>query len=291
MRTGFAKFVLGAVLACVIAIVSGSVFVVDEAHQAIVVQFGRVSKSVQNSGLFFKAPIISKVIYFDKRIIEIRSDSCEVIAADQKRFVVDFYAKYRIADPVKFYRTVRGEIGLENRLGSIIESNLRERVGRVALINFLNEARSGVMTQILEGVSSESEKFGIEMVDVRIKRADLPEENSAAIFRRMQTDREKEAREIRAEGEEISQKIRSDADLQRRVIVASAMNEAQVIRGEGDAEASRIYNDALAVDPDFFNFYHTLKAYRQVFAGKNSTKIVLSPNNDFIGLFNKRNGG
>ncbi|MDB1135737.1 protease modulator HflC [Candidatus Anaplasma sp. TIGMIC] len=291
MNIGVARFLLCVLVASALAVLSGSVFVVDEAHQAIVVQFGRVLKSVQSSGLFFKAPLISKVTYFDKRIIEIRSDSCEVIAADQKRFVVDFYAKYRIADPVKFYQTVHSEIGLENRLGSIIESNLRERVGRVALINFLNEARADVMKQIQEGVSSEAEKFGIKMVDVRIKRADLPEENSAAIFRRMQTDREKEAREIRAEGDEISQKIRSDADLQKRVIVATAMNEAQVIRGTGDAEASQIYNEALQVDPDFFNFYRTLRAYRKVFSKDGATRIVLSPNNDFISLLNNKSGG
>ncbi|QJC27890.1 modulator of FtsH protease HflC [Anaplasma platys] len=290
MNIGFAKLVFGALVAGALAVLYGSAFVVDEARQAIVVQFGRVTRSIGESGLYFKAPFISRVIYFDRRVIEIRSDSCEVIASDQKRFVVDFYAKYRIADPVKFYQTVRGEIGLENRLGSIIEANLRERVGRVALINFLNEERGDVMLRIQEGVSAEAAKFGVEMVDVRIKRADLPEENSAAIFRRMQTDREKEAREIRAEGEEMSQKIRSDADLQKRVILASAVNAAQVIRGEGDAEAAQIYNDALAVDPNFFKFYRTLRAYRNVF-DKDGTKVILSPNNDFISLFNTNKGG
>ena len=287
MKFGQVRFFLGAIAALSLVLLLGSVFVVDESQQALVVQFGQVKRSVQESGLFFKTPLISKVLYFDKRIIEIKSDACEVIAADQKRFVVDFYAKYRITDPVRFYRTVRGEVGLENRLGSIIESHLRERIGSVALINFLNEARAEVMLRIQDGVSAESEKFGIHMVDVRIKRSDLPEENSAAIFRRMQTDREKEAREIRAEGEELSQKIRSDADLQRRVILANAMNEAQVIRGSGDAEASQIYNEALKVDPDFFNFYRTLKAYKKVFSD-GSTKVVLSPNNDFLGLFNSR---
>ncbi|MGN7661882.1 MAG: protease modulator HflC [Anaplasma sp.] len=289
MRFGLAKLLLCGFVLGAAALVSECLFVVDEAHQAIVVQFGKVLKSVQKSGLFCRVPIICEVIYFDKRVIEIRSESCEVIAADQKRFVVDFYAKYKIVDPVKFYQTVRSELGLENRLGSIIESGLREQVGSVALINFLNEDRSDVMRRIQDGVSAASEKFGVHMVDVRIKRADLPEENSAAIFRRMQTDREKEAREIRAEGGEVSQKIRSDADFQTRVIIADAMREAQVIRGAGEAKASQIYNDALKADPGFFSFYRTMRAYRQVF-GDGSTRILLSPNNDFISLFNKSGG-
>ena len=227
------KFILGFLTLVIVVISLNSIFIVDEAHQSIVLQFGRVVKQIHNSGLYFKLPFIQKVVYVDKRIIDISSDSREVIAADQKRFIVDSYAKYRIVDPVKFYQTVRTEIGLKNRLSSIIESNIREKIGNVSLINFLNEARSEVMTIIQEGVSKESEKFGIEMIDVRIKRADLPEENSTAIFRRMQTDREKEAKEIRAEGEEDSQRIQSDADLQTRIIIADAIKEAQIIRGKG----------------------------------------------------------
>ncbi|AAZ68875.1 protease modulator HflC [Ehrlichia canis] len=283
------KFILGFLTLVIVVISLNSIFIVDEAHQSIVLQFGRVVKQIHNSGLYFKLPFIQKVVYVDKRIIDISSDSREVIAADQKRFIVDSYAKYRIVDPVKFYQTVRTEIGLKNRLSSIIESNIREKIGNVSLINFLNEARSEVMTIIQEGVSKESEKFGIEMIDVRIKRADLPEENSTAIFRRMQTDREKEAKEIRAEGEEASQRIKSDADLQTRIIIADAIKEAQIIRGNGEAKASKIYNDVLKVDPNFFSFYRTMQAYRHAFNGKN-TRIILSPNNDFINLFNKERG-
>ncbi|QGR02873.1 protease modulator HflC [Ehrlichia ruminantium] len=283
------KLVLGILAAVMIIVLSNSVFIVDESHQSIVLQFGRVAKQIKTSGLYFKIPVIQKVVYFDKRIIDISPDSREVIAADQKRFIVDSYAKYRIVDPVKFYQTVRNEIGLQNRLSSIIESNIREKIGTVSLINFLNGARSEVMAIIKDGVSKESEKFGIEMVDVRIRRADLPEENSVAIFRRMQTDREKEAKEIRAEGEEASQRIKSDADLQTRMIIADAIKDAQIIRGTGEAKASKIYNDALKNDPDFFSFYRTMQAYKQAFNGKN-TKIILSPNNDFINFFNKQRG-
>ena len=283
------KLILGFLTLVIVVISLNSIFIVDEAHQSIVLQFGRVVKQIHNSGLYFKLPFIQKVVYVDKRIIDISSDSREVIAADQKRFIVDSYAKYRIVDPVKFYQTVRTETGLKNRLSSIIESNIREKIGNVSLINFLNEARSEVMTIIQEGVSKESEKFGIEMIDVRIKRADLPEENSTAIFRRMQTDREKEAKEIRAEGEEASQRIKSDADLQTRIIIADAIKEAQIIRGNGEAKASKIYNDVLKADPNFFSFYRTMQAYRHAFNGKN-TRIILSPNNDFINLFNKERG-
>ncbi|QXK91645.1 protease modulator HflC [Neoehrlichia mikurensis] len=272
-----------------VVLLYNSIFIVNEAQQAIVLQFGKIVQKIHNSGLYVKIPIIDKVIYIDNRVIDIRSNSCEVIAADQKRFIVDFYAKYKIIDPVKFYQTVRTEIGLENRLSSIIEANLREKVGSVALINFLNEARSDVMSLIQQGVSKESQKFGIEMIDVRIKRADLPEENSSAIFRRMQTDREKEAKEIRAEGEEISQKIKSDAELQKRIVIANAIKEAQIIRGEGEAKASKIYNNALKADPEFFSFYRTMQAYKKTFSN-DKTKFILSPNNDFMGPFNKNRG-
>ena len=283
------KIIIGFLTFIVTLGLLNSMFIVHESHQSIVLQFGRVVKQIHNSGLYFKLPLVQKVVYFDKRIIDISSDSREVIAADQKRFIVDSYAKYRIVDPVKFYQTVRNETGLKNRLSSIIESNIREKIGNVSLINFLNEARSEVMSVIQEGVSKESEKFGIEMVDVRIKRADLPEENSTAIFRRMQTDREKEAKEIRAEGEEASQRIKSDADLQTRIIIANAIKEAQIIRGTGEAQASKIYNDALKIDPSFFSFYRTMQAYKHAFNGKNS-RIILSPNNDFISFFNKERG-
>ncbi|KJV63420.1 MULTISPECIES: protease modulator HflC [Ehrlichia] len=283
------KFILGFFTIATVVVLLNSMFIVDEAHQSIVLQFGRVVKQIHDSGLYFKVPLIQKVVYIDKRIIDINSDSREVIAADQKRFIVDSYAKYRIVDSVKFYQTVRNETGLKNRLSSIIESNIREKIGNVSLINFLNEARSEVMAVIQEGVSKDSKKFGIEMIDVRIKRADLPEENSMAIFRRMQTDREKEAKEIRAEGEAASQRIKADADLQTRIIIANALKEAQIIRGNGDATASKIYNDALTVDPNFFRFYRTMQAYKHAFNGKN-TRIILSPNNDFINLFNKERG-
>lgn len=268
--------------------ISNSVFIVSEEKQAIVLQFGKVARKINSSGLYFKLPLIQNVVSFDKRIIDISSDysSREIITFDQKRFIADAYAKYRIIDPVLFYQTVKTELGLAIRLGSIIEANIREKVGTISLVNLLNSERSEVINLIKEGVSNESKKFGIDVIDVRIKRLDLPEENSAAIFRRMQTEREKEAKEIRAEGEESAQKIRSEAEKQKRIIIANAIREAQEVRGHGDALAAKIYNDALAIDQEFFSFYRSMQAYKKAFSSSN-TKIILSPNNDFLHLFNK----
>ena len=280
---------IGSTLAALVIVLS-CLFIVDESQQALEIRLGKVVGKLQKSGLYVKAPLISKVVYYDKRILGIRSASCEVIAADQKRFVVDFYAKYRIKDPETFYRTVKSEYGLENKVESVIESHIRENVGRVTLVDFINRSRSDVMRNVLRGVQVETKKFGIEVVDVRVRRADLPEENSTAIFKRMQTDREKEAREIRAEGAELAQKVRADADLKKRVMIADAVSRAQSVRGEGDAEATRIYNNALKVDPDFFDFYRTLEAYRKVFADSEKSRIVLTPHNNFMDLMNNAGG-
>lgn len=265
-----------------------SAFIVSEERQAIVLQLGKVVRKINSSGLYFKLPLVQNVISFDKRIIDLSSDysSREIITLDQKRFIVDAYAKYMIVDPVLFYQTVKTELGLAIRLSSIIEANVREKVGTISLVNLLNSERSEVIDLIKEGVSDESKKFGIDVIDVRIKRLDLPEENSAAIFRRMQTEREKEAKEIRAEGEESAQKIRSEAEKQKRIIIANAIREAQEIRGCGDALAAKIYNDVLAIDQEFFSFYRSMQAYKNAFSNSN-TKIILSPNNDFLHLFNK----
>ncbi len=233
-------------------------------------------------------PFINNVEFFDKRVLDLSPDTTarEVITADQKRIIVDAYAKYKIVDPVTFYQTVKNELGLIRRLYPIIEAHLRENIVRFSLISLLNEKRSEVMQLIQRGVYSEAGKFGIEIIDVRIKRADLPEENSSAIFRRMQTEREKEAKEIRAKGEQIGQEIRSKADKQKREIIASAVKEAYEIRGRGYAEATRIYNEVFKADEEFFNFYRSMNAYSKSFTG-NNTKFVLSPNNSFLDILNK----
>ncbi|ONI56175.1 hflC protein [Wolbachia pipientis wUni] len=269
-------------------VLSNSIFVVQETKQAIVIQLGKVVRDVRESGLYFKLPFINSVEFLDKRVLDLSPDKIprEVITADQKRIIVDAYAKYKITNPVTFYQAVRNESGLVRRLYPVIEAHIRENIGRFSLISLLNEKRSEVMQLIQRGVYSEAEKFGIEIIDVRIKRADLPEENSSAIFRRMQTEREKEAKEIRAEGEQAGQEVRSKADKLKREIISSAVKESYEIRGRGYAEATRIYNEAFKVDEEFFNFYRSMSAYSKSFA-ENNTKFVLSPNNNFLDILNK----
>ncbi|WCR58537.1 protease modulator HflC [Wolbachia endosymbiont of Ctenocephalides felis wCfeJ] len=267
---------------------SNSMFVVQETQQAIVIQLGKVVRDIKESGLYFKLPFINNVEFLDKRVLDLSPDKTprEVITADQKRIIVDAYAKYKIVDPITFYQAVRSESGLVRRLYPIIEAHIRENIVKFSLISLLNEKRSEVMQLIQRGVYSEARKFGIEIIDVRIKRADLPEENSSAIFLRMQTERAKEAKEIRAEGEQAGQEVKSKADKQKREIIASAIKEAHEIRGRGYAEATRIYNEAFKVDEEFFNFYRSMSAYNKSFAG-NNTKFILSPNNSFLDILNK----
>ncbi|WP_253300091.1 protease modulator HflC [Wolbachia endosymbiont of Chironomus riparius] len=265
-----------------------SIFVVYETNQAIVIQLGKVVRDIRDSGLYFKLPFINSVEFLDKRVLDLSPDNTprEVITADQKRIIVDAYAKYKITKPIIFYQAVRNQPGLTRRLYPIIEAHIRENIGRFSLISLLNEKRSEVMQLIQRGVFSEAEKFGIEIIDVRIKRADLPEENSSAIFRRMQTEREKEAKEIRAEGEQAGQEVRSKADKLKREIISSAAKESHEIRGRGYAEATRIYSEAFKMDEEFFYFYRSMNAYINSFPGGN-TKFVLSPNNSFLDILNK----
>lgn len=282
------KIAFISVFVVVLIALFNSMFVVQETKQAIVIQLGKVVRDIKESGLYFKLPFINNVEFLDKRVLDLSPDKTprEVITADQKRIIVDAYAKYKIVEPITFYQAVRSESGLVRRLYPIIEAHIRENIVKFSLISLLNEKRSEVMQLIQRGVYSEARKFGIEIIDVRIKRADLPEENSSAIFLRMQTERAKEAKEIRAEGEQAGQEVKSKADKQKREIIASAIKEAHEIRGRGYAEATRIYNEAFKVDEEFFNFYRSMSAYSKSFAG-NNTKFILSPNNNFLDILNK----
>ncbi|UWI83114.1 protease modulator HflC [Wolbachia endosymbiont of Howardula sp.] len=269
-------------------ILYNSIFILEETQQAIVIQLGKVVRDVKKSGLYFKFPFINTVEFLDKRILDLSPDKTprEVITADQKRIIVDAYVKYRIVNSVTFYQSVRHESGLVRRLYPIIEAHIRENIGRFSLISLLNEKRSEVMHLIQRGVYYEAEKFGIEIIDVRIKRADLPEENSSAIFLRMQTEREKEAKEIRAEGEQAGQEIRSKADKLKRDIISNAVKESHEIRGLGYAQATFICSEAFKLDQEFFNFYRSMNAYTKSFV-ENNTKLLLSRNNCFLDIFNK----
>lgn len=284
---GYRFVFIGLIAFLVLCVVGWSsvVVVVDEGQQALIVQFGNVERIINVAGLNFKVPFLQDVVYLDKRIINVNVDSREVIADDQKRFVVDAYAKYKIVDPLKFYQSVRNEVIMEQRLGSILEAQMREQMGKVSLVNLLNEDRGDVMKKIGANVDQTVREFGIKIVDVRIKRADLPEENSSAVFMRMRSDREKEARELRAEGGEMAQRIRSESDKQARIILSDANKDAQMIKGRGDAKATMIYNNVIVKDMDFFNFYRRMQAYDKVIK-KDNTKVIMSSKNDFMKLFN-----
>ena len=259
-----------------------SLFVVKQVQQAIVVQFGQVvSKKVLKPGLYFKVPFIQNVIYLDRRILDLNSDLIEVIAADQKRLIVNAYTKYRITDPLKFFQTARTEAGMNRRLRPIIESNLREQVGRVSLICLLSDCRSEVMHKIQSNAHLQAKPFGVEIVDVRIMRTDLPEANSDAIFRRMQTDRAKEAKEIRAQGAGEAQRVRSNAEKEKRVILAEAERQSKITKGEAEAKAITIFAEAFGRDKPFFEFYRYMQTYKSAFSASD-TAVLLSPDNFFL---------
>ena len=261
----------------ILILIFGSIFVVDQRKQALVIQFGEVIEIVKTPGLKFKLPLMQNVVFFDKRILDLSIREQEVIASDQKRLIIDAFVKYRIVDPLKFYTTVNNELNLNGKLGTILESSLRSVVGEIPLAKLLSEERTKLMTKVKNKVGKEAAIFGLEIVDVRIVRGDLPKENSDAIFTRMQTEREKEAREIRATGFEEAAKIKAAADKERTVILATAQKNANIIRGEGDAKASRIYSNAFGRDPAFFDFYRSMQAYEKALGNKEKTRALVSP--------------
>lgn len=278
-----------AILLVIVGIAAfSSLFTVHQTQQAIVLQFGEPRQVIREPGLHFKLPFVQNVIYVDKRILDLDIQPEEVIASDQKRLVVDAFARFRIVDPLVFYQTVGNEAVARSRLGTILQSSLRRVLGEETFEAVVRDARAQLMERIKESMNREAAQFGIDVVDVRIRRADLPEANSQAIFRRMQTEREREAAEFRAQGQEIAQRIRANADREVTVILAEATRNAEIIRGEGDACRNRIYAAAYGVDPDFFAFYRSMQSYeRALEAG--DTKAVLSPDSEFFRYFSNPN--
>jgi modulator of FtsH protease HflC len=258
---------------------------VDQRMFAIVFQFGEAVEVISEPGLSFKLPLVQNVEYFDKRILTVDAEAKELTASDGKRMIVDAFAKFHIRDPVTFYKTVHSYQGVKIRLNKILESSMRQVIGRKPLTVLLSSERAEVMHDISVGVNKEAQAFGIDVVDVRILRADLPKENSAGIYGRMQTEREKEAKQIRAEGNEEGARIRSRADKESKIILAEAYTAAETIKGEGDAGAARIYNGTYSKDPEFYKFYKTLSVYKDVIS-KNDTSFVISPDSDFFKLLN-----
>ena len=267
-------------------VVFQSLFIVQEISQAIVLQFGDPKKIVTKAGLNFKLPFIQNVVYLDKRILNLDNDPEEVIAADQKRLIVDAFARFKIVDPLKFYISVGNERVARSRLSTIINSRIRGVLGTQELATLLSTDRARQMQIIQSQVNEEAKNFGINIVDVRIKRADLPPANSEAIYKRMQTEREREAKEFRAQGAEIAQKIRSTADKDVTVILAQANKKSEIMKGEGDGQRNKIFADAFGRDPQFFAFYRAMHAYEKALIG-GETSLVLSPDSDFFKFFGK----
>ncbi len=264
-----------------------SAFIVRQTEQAIVLQFGKpVRDPITKPGLHWKIPFVETVDYFDKRILDLDNPSQEVIAADQKRLVVDAFARFRITNPLEFYKTVRDENIARQRLGAILESSLRSALGGSTFQDVVRDKREALMRQIREQVNREANNFGIEVIDVRIKRADLPEANSEAIYKRMQTERQREAAEFRAEGAAAANRIRATADREATVIKAEATKKGEQMRGEGEAERNRVFAEAFGRDPDFFAFYRSMQAYEQGLKS-GDTRMVISPNSEFFRYFNE----
>ena len=274
---------LGVVGALLLIFLMSALFTVHQTQQALVLQFGNPKRIVQEPGLHVKLPW-QNAVYVDRRVLDYDAPSEEVILGDQKRLVVDAFSRYRITDPLRFYQTVTDETRLRGRIDTILDASLRKTLGEVPLFTVLSEDRAALMNRIRDAANQEAAQFGIDIVDVRIKRADLPAENSQAIYRRMQTEREREAKELRAQGAELAQRIRSRADRERRVIIAEAQKESQIIRGEGDALAIGIFADAFGRDIDFFSFYRSMQAYRDALGDAN-TSFVLSPDSEFFRYF------
>jgi len=261
-----------------------SFFTVKEINQAIVLQFGDPKRVIAEPGLQVKIPFIQNVVYLDRRILSLDPQPEEVIASDQKRLIVDAYARFKIVDPLKFYISVGDERVARSRLATIINSRLRSVLGTQSLATLLSEDRAKQMAIIQEGVNVEAEKFGITIIDVRIKRADLPQANSEAIYKRMQTEREREAKEFRARGAEMAVTITSTADRKVTVILANAQKQSEIMKGEGDGIRNKIFADAFGRDPEFFSFYRAMQAYEKALIG-GDTSLILSPDSDFFKFF------
>jgi modulator of FtsH protease HflC len=279
--------VIGFVIAGVLLLffVLSSLFTVHQTQLALVLQWGAPREVVTDPGLHFKAPWpFQNVLYLDKRVLYLDLPAEEVIAQDKKRLVVDAFARWRITDPLRFYQSLTDQNVAGVRLQPILGSNVRRILGAQTFAAVLSGQRAKLMLDIRDGVNAETKSFGIEIVDVRIRRADLPAQNSDAIYRRMQQERVREANEYRAQGEQISQEIRSKADRDVTVTLAEAQRQSEITRGEGDAEKNRIFADAFGRDPDFFAFYRSMNAYQSSLKGDNTT-VILSPDSDFFRYF------
>jgi modulator of FtsH protease HflC len=279
------KFIVPAIVVIGVVLFQ-SLFIVKEINQAIVLQFGDPKKIISKAGLTFKLPFIQNVVFLDKRILNLDNAPQEVIASDQKRLIIDAITRFQITDPLKFYISVGNERVARSRLSTIINSRIRGVLGTQELATLLSTDRTKQMAIIQSDVNKEAKSFGIKIIDVRIKRADLPPANSDAIYKRMQTEREREAKEFRAEGAEIAQKIRSTADKDVTVLLANANKKSEIMKGEGDGQRNKIFASAFGQDPQFFAFYRAMQAYETALIG-GETSLILSPDSEFFKFFGK----
>ena len=276
--------ILGVAIIVLGVVVASAAFTVHQTRQAIVLQFGEPKRVVTDPGLNWKLPFIQNVLFYENRVLNLDPPVESILLADQKRVLVDAFARYRIIDALEFFKTVRTEGGVRQRLGPIVNASLRGVLGNATLASVLSEERAEIMLEIRDTVNAPAKRFGIQLVDVRIRRADFPDEISQAVYGRMNSEREREAAEFRAQGFEQAQRIRATADREATVIRAEAEKEAEIERGKGEGSRTRILNDAFGQDTDFFNFYRSMKAYEASLSG-DSTYMVLSPDSEFFDFF------
>lgn len=272
----------------VIGLLFESLFIINQTEQAIVLQFGEPVREIKTPGLKVKIPFIQRVVVYENRLLNLDPPDQEVVLNDKKRLDVDSFTRYRIVDPLKFYQTVRTEAQAQSKLEEIVNSSVRKVLGRITLQELLSSERTQIMANISKAVKKDAEQIGVSVADVRIRRADLPLEVLQAINARMQTERQRDAKEFRATGQQEAQKIRAAAEKEQAVIIADAEKKAQIIRGEGDSQAIEIWNNAAEADPEFFAFYRSLEAYKKSLdSNQGSTSMVLSPDSEFFEYFNQ----
>ena len=279
------SIILGVVAVVLVITGYGSMFTVHEATQALVLQLGKPVRVIREPGLNFKLPFVQNVVIFDRRTLDLDPPPQDVVLSDKKRISVDSYMRYRITDPLKFRNATGNEAQFRNRFGNILNNEVRNTMGTVLLGDLLTAKRAQVMTTITDAMKAQAPNFGVEVVDVRIGRTDLPQDTSTAVYNRMRSEREATAAKLRAEGEEIKAKIMADADRQRTIILADAQKTAEILRGEGEGQRTKVLADAFSKDPEFFQFYRSMQAYEGAIG--DGTTMILSPDSEFFRYFGK----
>ncbi|MPZ08931.1 MAG: protease modulator HflC [Kiloniellaceae bacterium] len=283
------NLIIGVVIVVIGLVAYGSLFTVVQTQQAIVMQFGEPKRVITEPGLAWKIPLVQNVQYYEKRVLNLDPPPENILLSDQKRLIVDVFARYRIAEPLLFFQTVRSEDIARNRLGIIINGRLRQILGNSTITEVLSNERTQILEDLKTNVDQETRRFGIALVDVRIRRADLPDETRESVYNRMRSEREREAAEFRAQGFEQAQRIQAAADREATVIKAEADRESSILRGQGEGRRTEILSEAYGQDPEFFNFYRTMEAYSTALDPE-STYMVLSPDSEFFSFFNDAQG-